>query len=313
MKKADIRNTNTPSSKNRTSSKNKPRNRNADASKSPFDETDSNQYNGFEPDWFRLETRVREMLSDGLENIVNSLEGNGMNILENKSSINSVKIQIDDIMKKYSQINKIKMIESSLMRIDDFEGELKNCESRMKKETCSVINMVENVSAMVTNLREENDSLTKYVHTLKDDINNHEGKMLQQKQDINNKINESERRMLRNNEMLIKRVNVLETNSKITVGSLENNKRAIESAGASIATVASRNKELDEQVMNMVHSKLDVDQFEVLRKHVKQDTNYALVAFEKMNTKMKDTHNYINLYNPLKDFEAIMKSLDYVL
>jgi hypothetical protein len=38
-------------------------------------------YEGFEVDWFRLETRVRDMLSGSLQEIIRGLEENGVLIV----------------------------------------------------------------------------------------------------------------------------------------------------------------------------------------------------------------------------------------
>ena len=90
-------------------------------------------YEGFEVDWFRLETRVRQMLSDHMGPIVESIHGNGTNINENKLLLDSIRKKVDDTVFKVSiDQSKIKLLEEAMRKIFDFEGELLLLESRIK-------------------------------------------------------------------------------------------------------------------------------------------------------------------------------------
>jgi hypothetical protein len=90
----------------------------------------------------------------------------------------------------------------------------------------------------------------------------------------------------------MQRVNRLEASSKIISNSMENNYRVVEDIGASIQVISRRTKDLDEQILHLGEVKLDAQEFQVLKKHVKDDTNYALLAFEKMNSRVNDIQKY---------------------
>ena len=73
------------------------------------------------------------MLSDHMGPIVDSIQGNGMNILENKSFIDTMRQKLDDIIfRVHIDQNKIKQLEDAMRKIFDFEGELQLLEGRLK-------------------------------------------------------------------------------------------------------------------------------------------------------------------------------------
>lgn len=172
--------------------------------------------------------------------------------------------------------------------------------------------MVEALQHSIRALKEEQESVMLIVNSLKDDIHAYEDKTLQHKEVISQQVSESERRSLRQYEGLMQRVNRLEANSKMTNKSIENNNRVIEDIGASIQTVSRKARDLDDQIHHLREIKLDAQEFQVLKKHVKEDTNYALVAFEKMNSRVNEIQRYIHSYQPLNEFETVMKSLDFI-
>lgn len=82
-----------------------------------------------ELDWFRMENRVRQFFKDNLDPIVQTMEGNGMNIYENKTSIDSIKPQLEEVQfKAHSNFQKIKMLEDNLKRVKHIELEQKTLE-----------------------------------------------------------------------------------------------------------------------------------------------------------------------------------------
>ena len=200
-----------------------------------------------------------------------------------------------------------------MKEISKLKGEMKLLEGKMIKETTNVANTCENVSNQIKNQRGETDALFLHFQTVEQGIADYNQKVLNNKTEILEKVNESEDRSLKKFDHLTKRLNKLDQESKDSENLLKQNSKSIEEMNATILAISKQAHSLDKNISNLTSSKLDYSEFTILRDHLKQDANFALIHFEKLKKKIEETDKYLNLYRPLQVFDDVIKAFDFIL
>ena len=252
-------------------------------------------YQNNELDWFRFENRyfsfslifrVRKMIGETINPIFKIIQRNGKSIGENRYEIDMIKPQLEDSVQALKKNSiKVIMVEDSLRKISDFEGDLRILDANLRKEIAMTENRTDKISELLKSYRDESNILDNMVDTLRTSIMDFEQTMYSQKEFMNSKFQNISKTNLEVKDSIEARVLKSERAIHLHSSRLTKNREVIEDMHANIEVLLAKQKNTSASLYELHKQKLDLHEFKIFKEYVAKDFYYAKTNIDKL-TKM---------------------------